>query len=227
MNRLQIRTIVKGILDDLTGSDSEQYWDKNTINIYIQEAMDEIAKRTLCIKDSLTPAFCRIDVIADTIHYPVPTGILRIDSIRKSWDGLQLEKTTHDKISKSNPLWETTTSEPNKYLTDYSTGYISIVGKLTAVTNQTFNLTVRRLPTVMSIDTNVPDVPEQFHNMAIDYILYRCFIKQDSEVFSKSTAQDYLTRFEGPQSQLGKGGNIQQILLQTNEFPTDYKVRFF
>lgn len=228
MNRLQIRNIIKGILDDTVGTDTEQYWSKATLNIYIQEAMDEIAKRTLCIKDSITADYCSIDVVANQIHYPYPTGVLRIDSIRNSWTGRALEPVNHDMISAMNPLWETTTQEPSKYLTDFSTDIISIVGRLTTVTTQTFNLTVRRLPNVMTLDTHSPDVPARFHNMAFDWVLYRCFIKQDSEVFNKTAAQDYLTRFEGPQSQLGKGGNIQQIILQTNPFhPTSSKVKFF
>lgn len=227
MNRLQIRSVIKGILDDTVGTDTEQYWGKETLNTFIQEAMDEIAKRTLCIKDSITPAFCSIPLVADQIHYKIPAGVLNIDSVRASWTGKELSKTDHNCLLSSLPLWESSTQEPFKYLTDFTTGYLSLVGRLPVVSTETLNLTVRRLPAVMTDDANIPDVPEQFHNMAYDYVLYRCFIKQDSEVFSKSSAQDYLSRFEGPQSQLGKGGNIQQIILQIRPESTKSKVRFF
>jgi len=226
MNRLQIRTAIKTTLDDLIGGDSDQYWSADTVNEYIQEAMEEIAKRTLCIKDSLTPAFCYIDVEPNVIHYQFPDRVLEIESVDKSWDGMPLTKTDHADITVANRLWQTTTVEPVKYLTDFSKGYLSIVGRLTSVVDEQFRMSVRRLPVIMTDDEDIPEVPYQYHVMSYDWVFYRCFSKQDSEIVSRTLAKDYLQRFEGPQSQLGKGGNIQQILLQDRPFCTKTKVRF-
>lgn len=225
MTRKDIRTTIRSLLDDIT----EPYFFSDTeLNFYIQEAIEEIAKRTLCIKDSITPSYCSIELVADQIHYPYPDGVLEIDSLRRSWDSRVLHRTTYYDVLNSNPLWESSTCEPAKFFTDFSIDTISLVGKLSSVTSETLHATVRRLPAKLTSDTSVPDLPSRFHSKTFNWILYRCFTKQDAEVYNPAKAEHHLMMFEGTPSQLGNGGDIQQIIMQTNQFqPHASRVRFF
>lgn len=225
MTRAELRSIIVTQLDGAVGSASDQYWGPAELNIYIQEALNEIAKRTLCLKDSITPAFCQINMVADQVHYPFPDGVLEIDAIEKSWDNRELARTTNGSAGVG---WKQTTSEPCKYLTDFSLDTISLVGRLATVTTEKLNLTVRRMPAVMLVDSATIDLPMRFQMKTLNWVLYRCFSKQDAEIYNPSKAENHRLAFEGPQQMLGKGGDIGQIIDQLNQFqPRVSKVRYF
>lgn len=225
MTRKEIRTAIRALLDDQI---EPYYWSDAELNRYIQDACDEIAKRTLCIKDSITTAYCQITMLANTIHYSYPDGVIEIESVRKSWDGRPLVRTTFESVLSSQPLWETSTNYPTHFLTDFSMDTISMVGRLTSVTTETLNMTVCRMPAVLTADTSVPDIPTRFHTKTFNWVLYRCFNKQDSETYNPQKGENHRMAFEGGAGQLGKGGDIQQIILQMNPFyPHVSNARYF
>ena len=230
MNRLQIRDNIRNLLNDIENSDVAHNWPDAMINSYIQEAADEIAQRTLCNKDSLTEGYCKVPLVAGTIHYPYPDNVIIVDSVRKSWDGWALTTTNHSRITASNPLWESDTREPYAYLTDFSFGVISIVGNPT--TGTWLNLTVRRMPATMTTDADIPDGPERFHNYLTNWVMYRCLQKiGEGEIaekgYSFTMAQKFLADFEGNANMSGRGGGIGKIIRQLTAFyPAERKVSF-
>lgn len=227
MNRLQVRETIRNLLNDIENSDLAHNWPDDMVNSFIQEAINEIAQRTLCNKDSITEEYCRIPVEADVIHYPFPEGVIDIQSVRRSWDGRELKPTSHSVISNTMPLWETATIEPTKFLTDYSSGYLSVVGKLSAPTTETFNLTVHRMPAVMTTDADELDIPVRFHTYTYNWIMYRCLQKlggaettstSPQKLYGVEMSQRFLVAFEGNPSQLGYGGDIGKIMRMLNNF---------
>jgi 3-methyladenine DNA glycosylase AlkD len=227
MTRLELRDLIKGILDDSIGEDSEQYWSPASLNLYINEALDEIAKRTKCIKDSINPLYTQIPLVANQVHYPYPNRVIEIISISRSWDGRPLRRTVASEVIK-NPLWRQVTNEPQAFLTDFSTDTISLVGRLETITDQKLEMSVYRLPIVLTSDSQKSDVPERFHTKSINWVLYRCFSKEDAHVKDYNKASHHLKGFQGEPSENGKGGDIQQIITQMNQFhPHVSKCRFF
>lgn len=218
MTRLQIRTTIRNMLDDTAGIVSDHFWTDSEINEYIQEAVEEISIRTLCNLDSTTPAYSQITMVANQIDYAFPSGVLRVDAITKSWDGQELTKTTRAEITHSTPLWRSSTQNPYAFLTDYTRDVISIAGKLTAVTTQKLNLTVRRIATTMTADTDIPDIPVKFHRKTYSWILFRCFNKQDSEIYNPQKAEHYRNLFEGAPNENGRGGDIRQMIITLDQF---------
>jgi hypothetical protein len=225
MNRAQVRETIRTLLNDIENSDLAHNWPNAMVNSFIQEAIDEISQRTLCNKDSISEEYCVIYLDTDTIHYPFPYGVLSVSSARKSWDGRELKNTTFEIARNQTPLWETTTMEPTKYMTDFSTGYLSLVGRLATVTDQQLNLTVRRMPAQLVNDTEELDIPVRFHHYTYNWIMYRLLQKLGNEEdaakrYGVEMSQRFLVAFEGNPSQLGYGGDIGKIMRMLNNFDT-------
>lgn len=224
MTRLELQDNIRRLLDDL---EKPFKWSDDELISYINSAFNEIAKRTLCIKDSISP-LTSIAMVANQRHYAYPEGVLQILSVTKSWDGRELKRTTLETERDCNPLWLSSTSEPAKFMTDYNTDTISLVGVLPAVTTQTLNITCHRMPAALNDDTSVSDVPSRFHEKIYNWCLYLAFSKQDSELYNPQKAKFHLTGFEGQREDQGQGGDIGQIIMQVNQFePHGHYQRYF
>lgn len=223
MNRLQVRETIRDLLNDVENSDAAHNWPDAMVNTFIQEAINEIAQRTLCNKDSITEAYTRIDLTTDTRHYPYPDGVLNVLSVRKSWDGRELTRTSTTILNSTNPTWLTTTSEPIKYTTDFSSNYISLVGVPETTTGKYLSLTVQRMPEELTDDVDELDIPLRFHTYTYNWIMYRLLQKLGSDdvkdkKYGVEMSQRFLVAFEGNPSQNGYGGDIGKIMRMLNNF---------
>jgi hypothetical protein len=223
MNRLDVRTVVRNLLNDIENSDVAHNWPDAVIDAFIQEALEEIAQRTMCNKDSISKTYCKLPLASGVIHYPFPDRVLEIESARRSWDGLPLVRDYISVVAGDCPLWERLDSSPTRFMTDFSSGYLSLVGKLDPVDGEYLSMTVYRLPEEVEDDDTDLDIPQRFHKYTYNWVMYRLLQKlgggeHPNKAYGVEMSQRFLVAFEGNPSQMGYGGDIGKIRKMLNVF---------
>lgn len=229
MTRGEIKAAIRKWLVDEVGEDADRYWDDDELNEYIQDAANVFCRLTKIIRDSLTDSVCLLTVQAGSQHVKLSSLIILsagIERAKPSWSTEPLTLTTLDEITKDQPTWEDDEGDPDCYLLNYSSGYLSLNRKLQ--TDGTIRLTGRRMPLrTMSDDEDEPEFNPLYHSMLYDYILYRAFSKQESEIYNPQKAEKHLILFQGT-DELRPGGHIGRVLMEISEpLPNIRHAQFF
>jgi hypothetical protein len=199
---------VRGILDDTVGTDSEKYWTDADLNNYYVEAIKLFCRLTRCIKDSMTDAVCLLTLEAGDRNAPLHAAILpnQIEMATPSWTG-KLTPATMAELERYQTNWQTDVGVPDQYILDYSDGYLTLNREVTEAA--TIRLTVRRMPVDPS--ANIPEIPSMYFECLYDYMLYRAFRKQDSEIYNPEKADAHLVQFRG-KDEINPGGHCGRVL---------------
>jgi hypothetical protein len=213
MNLGEIRTVISSQLAATVGKDAKKYWPNADLNEYIQDAVNVFCRKTRIIRDSLTTKVCILTVPIGDQHLLLNPLILPggIERVKASWRTEPLIQTTTDEVTELQPSWETDTGQADLWFTDYSKGYLSL--NRAATEAGTIRLTVRRMPiSPLTDDKDVPEINPEYISMLSDYVLYRAFSKQDSEVYNPDKANHHLALFQGT-DELRPAGHIGRVLL--------------
>jgi hypothetical protein len=207
-------------------SDSDRYWTESDLNEYAQDAVDVFCRLSKLIRDSLTPSVCLLTLNPEDQHIALSPLILSIERVKPSWGSYPLRLTSLDEVTRLQPAWEDDTGSPDAYLLDYSKGYLSL--NRAVVDTGTLRLTVRRMPLLpLDSDNAVPEINPEYHHMLKDYMLYRAFSAQDSEMYNPDKARHHLVLFQGNDEQ-DPGGHIGRVLKENSEpLPNIRRTQFF
>lgn len=220
--RTQLR---KALCDEVGSSDAQRFWKDAELNEYLNEGYTLFCSLTKIIRDSLS-AVCTLtlDITGDVQHLPLSPLIIKIERVKGSWSTTPLTETTLDEISGIQPTWEDDTGTPDKYLLDYSSGYLSLNRSMES--NATLRLTVRRLPLLALTDAASPEFKSEYHHILKTYGLYRAFSKQDAEIYKPEKALFHLKEFHGG-DEMFPGGQVGRVIKDISEpLPNMRKPKF-
>lgn len=81
--------------DQVSGASSDYLWDDATLVRYINEAQRRFARRSLTLRDGVTPEVCQVKIVANQNLYPLHKSVLGVISIRLTGDQADLARAGH------------------------------------------------------------------------------------------------------------------------------------
>ena len=202
MTLLEIRTEIRGTLDDDIGATaSQQIWSDVELNGYINEAEDVFCREIPLLIDSSTAQdadsipLCQIATVAGTQNYAISDRIVEIRRVKIVGQANTLDKADVPLMDGIDSYWDDTAAAnrktPTRYLLDKETGKITLVRCPDAV--YTVNMIVQRLPLAqMAANDDVPEINSRVHRLLFTYILHKAYMKRDVEAYSERKASDYM-----------------------------------
>ena len=199
MNLLEIRTDMRGELDDAVGAtESQQLWKDSELNGYTNEAIDVFCREVPLIIDSSTVedsdaiALCQITTEDGKQDYALSPKVVAIRRAKISGETSPLIETDMALMDNDDSLWDdltaTSRQTPKKWLPDKGTDTFTLVRCPDDV--YTVNLTVQRLPLVnLADDADIPEINSAYHRLLFSYIKYKAYLKRDVETFSERKAE--------------------------------------
>lgn len=185
---------------------SDYLWDDQTLVNYINEGQDEIARRTKCLRDAVTPEVCQFTTVDGQEFYQLDDRVLGILSIKMVGDQADLARAGHadlDTYKKPDTyffdpaqLENMPPGKPLAWTTDegiYADGsgtMASIQLRLYPIpaspyTPNVGNMRVVRLPlNCLTLDnlTQVPEIPRNYHRKILDWAAYLALRGADLDV---------------------------------------------
>ena len=170
-------------------------WSLEEWTEYANDAENEACIRANLILDQ-TSALAVINVLSGTATYSINEKILLIKRAKLSSGIEPLVKTSRRVLDATYPNWETDTGTVRSWLPD-ETNTIRLYKS--PIANDTLNLMISRLPSAAMLLadklTVSPEIDSQYHLGMVDWMLFRCYSKQDAETLDKGKAKEHLARF--------------------------------
>lgn len=242
MNLREIREECWSQAEERGVYEDDRLWTMTDMNRYINRVYRFIARETLCIVDSTTPATCQIasEVVPYTSYeegtldylwanspdswlyqrdvcpylFPLHKNILRIDEVKWAKRCWKLYKVSAQKWQ-SNPYWERTIGMPTEYATDLSSNMIALNFRDTV--DDTLLLQVRRLPMEPLVDDDdVPEFKEHYHDFFVNGVLHLMYQRQDVESFDQRISQEYKALFAQDIDEIKQKESMLDRRLQAN-----------
>lgn len=174
--------------------ESALLWTTEELLHFANEAIREVAIRTLCIRDSGRDE-------ADVTSYAVTAGdntitvdprILRIK--RVWWNDTVLAADSEKFLDECSSTWRTnTTDEPAAFVLERTSRRLQLVGVPTV--DGDIKLDVVRLP-LAAIATGAPEIPQQFLADCLDWICSLAYLKNDADTANPVLSQSFAQEFE-------------------------------
>jgi hypothetical protein len=98
--------------NQVAGAQSDYLWTDETLVRYINEAEDEVARRTMCLRDATTPEVCQFSTVSNQEFYQLDDRVLSVMSVRMAGDNADLAIAGHSDLD--------TYKMPNTYFFDPS-----------------------------------------------------------------------------------------------------------
>jgi hypothetical protein len=170
-------------------------WSEAEWTEYANDAENETCIRANLLMDR-TSSLATITVVSGIATYSIDEKILLIKRAKLSGSTEPLVKTSRRVLDATFPNWEADTGTVRSWLPDDTnkiTLYKSPVG------NDTLFLMISRLPleAMLLADKLIasPEIDEQYHLGLVDWMLFRCYSKQDAETLDLGKAKEHLARF--------------------------------
>ena len=167
-------------------------WTETELIQYLNNSHNEAAEKAKLFLDSVTPAICRIAILAGNPDpdYSLDNRVVEIVSAKLSTQARFLDRKTKADLDGSNPDWRNAApGDPRCFLTDYTEGRLTIHPRSNA--DATLFLTVYRLPltqlTADALDAE-PEIHFRHHSRLVDGILAQAYNKDDSETLDPEKA---------------------------------------
>lgn len=163
-----------------------------TLTGFANEGAREACRRGYQLLDAESD-ICEIDFDSEAPVVAIDPIILDIRRARTAT--FVLTPISMSALSDDADGWETEIGEPTHYVPDYQTGAIRLYPSPSR--SGTVYLSVRRLPfDDLSADDDIPELRSETHPALVQWMLYRAYSKQDSDMFDPSKASRALAEFE-------------------------------
>lgn len=221
MRLIDIKEECWAIARDTAIDDEDKLWPSDEMDAYINRVYKEIARETLCIRDSRTTSVCLIDSSpvdyttydADSIDYiwandedswlyqkdvcpylyTLHSSILKIHEAKWTKRQWKLVNVSAGKWQ-DNVWWEQVIGLPTEFALDLESGKLAV--NFRSETADTLRLQVSRMPLVdLSSDTDVPEILEAYHTFFYNGVLALMYTKEDSDSINKKKAQEYRAEY--------------------------------
>ena len=164
--------------------------------IFLNQAENEASRRARLLVDSSS----------DIAIYPVVSGeplveisskVISIRRARIAASSAPLKKRLVREMDEIAPGWDssTNTSRPSSVVVDYQTNAV----RLYPTPNEDGELcmTVTREPAnSLEADDDVPEIPARYHHSLVEWMKFRTFSDEDSDMYDQRRADTALARFE-------------------------------
>lgn len=183
------------LLQDASESQDEAnlLWSTEELTFYANEAANEVAIRTGGVRDSSSTAGLTSFAISDDTWQTVDQRIRRV--IRVTWDGEKLEPISKSKLDEMLTGWQTDTGEPRYFIFDQAERLIRPYP--TPTTAGTLKMEVVRLPTtLMSANSDEPEVPVHQRAYMVYWMLHRAYLKNDADTKDDNQSAKFFALFE-------------------------------
>lgn len=190
MDFSEIELSIRKTLDDNTTGD--RLWSQDEILENARDAENEACERADLLVDE-TSAFTDISINTSTATYSLSNTITDVKSAKLALGTEPLMETSRMILDHSFSNWQANTGTPRSYFRS-ATNKITVYPK--PIVADTLNMAVARFPTTpMAVDGS-PEVDVRYHPGLLLWILYRCYMKNDSETLNVDKAMDYKAQFE-------------------------------
>jgi len=182
MNLLELRSFIRERLDD----EVEPYqWSDTFITAAINRAEREASERALLLTSEKT-----IDVLAGGADYALPASTIVVKSL--SINGKQLDKVSVIELDSHVNKWRELIKAPEYYIQNGNN--IKLVG--IPLEDATINLSIINRPENKLVnDIDIPEIPEEWHEDLLFYVLYEAYSRRDEDLFDPNAAQFNLSQF--------------------------------
>lgn len=200
-------------IDDTDTADP--LWTDDEVIEYMNETVEEIAEKTLCLKDAQTTAVTELTVTASSAWVPYSELILEFDPqsvysqgqtknlpIMNKYEFLRDRRDDDYGVVTPSQDWQTTTGEPRIFISDMHDQSLRVYPIPTA--NDTVEVQVARLPQsseeitdISASSVEVPIIPNMFHRKMLDYMMHLAYMKNDAECYDRGLSNLWLAKWEG------------------------------
>lgn len=164
-------------------------WADESVDQWLNDAVEEAAVRALLIHDVATPAVCQVPVVAGVAVYPLHASIINITRAAFTATGdtqeYELWGTTEYELDRIEPGWRKLEETPRAFIHKDTTIRLSrlpIAGVL--------DLEVNRLPLEPMVnDTDEPEIAGVHHRHLVLWALHKAFSVPDSETVDPIRAE--------------------------------------
>lgn len=193
MKRSEIIATFRDRVDDAV---APYLWTDQEAWQYLDDAHREAAIRARLIRDSSSALRSLAFDIGAT---SVGLSPLVLDVLRARIDGTTSPLTiiSVDHMDEDNPHWESALGGTPTCLVTETQG-AALAARLwpSPVAAGTLLLTVIRLPlSKLNTDDDEPEIPSQYHERLIDWMMRQAYLKKDSETLDKKASEDAEARF--------------------------------
>lgn len=185
--------------------------------IYASEAQVEACRRGKLIRDSSSSA-CAIAFKAGDIAVKLHPKVVRIVSARLG--GMIIHGRTVEEMDCLYPGWmdDGRTGMPQVLVTDASAGKLHLYPIPDAI--GTIRLTVERLPLAgLRNGDDEPEIRAELHAGLVDWMLFRAYSREDTDLHNDAKAAVALQRFEAEFGRKSSGRNEQWVRDGGGEMP--------
>ena len=176
MNVEEILTLFRRETEDPTydGSipDSYSLWSNFQLIQYLNQAVNEFASKTYCLKDYTN---FNLEVEADNQFIDLDNRILKVEHAELVSTNRVLKVITLEEfVTKYGPTWTTRIGTPQVLISDIE--YDKLVLWPIPESDDTIKLTVRRIP-LEDLDQmdDTPEIPSQYHYGLLHYMKFQAF----------------------------------------------------
>lgn len=183
---------------DLVSGPSDRYWTDATLVGWLRAAEREFCDLSRSLIDDTTPEVTRITLKDATDNYPLHKSIIAITDVFLPGKGT-LDYKSREFVrdicnaQASRPLWYSADTFAKKF---YVAGVPTTVN---TYAGQKLELRVARFP-LCALSLNQPEkepeIHEQYHEILIEYAMYRALRKHDSEAENLTKANNHLQLFQ-------------------------------
>lgn len=189
MNLAELRKHLRGtILRDKAATPSDRLWSNADLDLWLNEAQDQFARRTHCLSDS-TSNFTELETVAGQASYKLDRRIIFVAEIVHS-DGRPLAP-----LNKHNVPRSIVTGRPSRYTTDAGVTTLRLYPTPDAA--YTLDLLVARRPKAKMVeDTDIPEIDEEFHLDLCSWVAYRALRVNDPDGGNMVASEPFRAEWE-------------------------------
>lgn len=191
---MNLRQIIERFRRDVKDTAEPYLVDPDDAVRYLNQAISEISRRTRCLVDSTN--FVASVVSGDPI-VSIDQRIISIRRARLASSSAPLTKMTVREMDEMYPGWDrsSTPSTPMFVIVDYQTDALYLYP--TPRINDELAITATREPLEeVNNNSDIPEIPGRWHEGAINWMRYRAYDNDDSDLYDPAKAAKALALFE-------------------------------
>lgn len=164
---------------------------------FFNEAQREGARRGRMIVDSTTDGIAIVPVVAGIPLVEISPKIISIRRVRLQSRSAPLAKRTVREMDEFKPGWDTSTqtSQPSSVVVDYQTDALYL--DPAPMSDDVLLMTVTREPLIeVEADDDVPEINGRYHHGCIEWMKFKTYSNEDTDLYDEKKAAVALKRFE-------------------------------
>lgn len=199
------------------GADDDMLCSDDLLTIYANEAQEEACRRGELLRDSAS-LLSAISFAADAQVVALDPRIVRVISARV--DGQRVAVVSETDMEAICPSWQDdgARARPTHLVYGMTTGMLHLWPVPAAP--GTIRLTVQRLPLKqLANDSDKPEIRPELHRGLVEWMLFRAYSREDTDLYNDAKAAIALGRFEAEFGRKTSGRNEEWVRRGADPMP--------